>query len=94
MDGIKKVVGLCSLEGSPSPCAGKIHILKRTGKNVYASWHMHDLAGGLLAGVSRNYFIEKDIFEDEDVLELILVNILQYRIMRKRVFSSVEVIEE
>jgi hypothetical protein len=75
-------------------CIGKIKILHRTGKSIYAGWEMHIEDGTSLAGVSRNYFMNKENASEEEVIPFILDNIMNYRIGRERVFTEVQVINE
>lgn len=73
-------------------CIGKIQILHRTGKPVFASWEMHSEDGTSLAGVTRNYFMNKENASDKEVIPYILENVINYRIGRKRIFTEVQVI--
>ena len=73
-------------------CIGKIQILHRTGKSVYASWEMQIEDGKNVAGVKRNYFMNKENASDQEVIPFILDNVMNYRIGRKRIFTEVQVV--
>jgi hypothetical protein len=91
---MKRIKGLYSMGGSTVPCFGKIEILNRTEKNVYASWEMRAENGSTLAGVSRNYFVGKQNVSENDLLPIIINNVINYRIGRKKIFTRVEIVDE
>ena len=82
------------MQNPATSCIGKIQILHRTGKSVYASWELHIEDGTSLAGIKRNYFMNKENASDQEVIPFILDNVMNYRIGRKRIFTEVQVINE
>ena len=90
----KKIKGWCSVDGASFPCCGSLEILHKKGKSIYASWKMQGEDETILASVSREYFTDKDQIEESDVMPLILNNITNYRLGRKRIFSRVEIVDK
>ena len=89
----KRIKGMCAMDGVNFACIGSLESFHQRGKVVYASWEMRREDGTLLAGVSREYFINKDNIEESDILPLILYNIANYRLGRKRIFSEITIVE-
>lgn len=88
----KNIKGLCTLDRSVSLCRESIEVTRVTGKIIYASWEMYDQNDIKLAGVSRNYFVDKDELEESDVFPVIFENIANYKVNRRKVFSEIEIV--
>ena len=54
---------------------------------------MEDEKGGILAGRSRNYFVDNEAPSESAAIELILADIKKYRMGRKKVFSEIEIVK-
>ena len=88
-----KIQGLYTSDSNPILCKGEIRILRQEQKVFYASWHMEDEKGGILAGRSRNYFVDNEAPSESAAIELILADIKKYRMARKKVFSEIEIVK-
>jgi hypothetical protein len=89
---IVQIQGLYTPENDPIHCKGVIDILRQEQKVVYASWQIRDENGVQIGSVSRNYFVDKEKVSDIDAIELILNDIRNYSIGRKKVFSEIQVL--
>ena len=86
-----QVAGNAKIDNRIIPIHGNIEVLNKTDKVAYASWCLFDSSNNLLASVSRSYFIGGKTDSNKELLDMIISNILNYRMGRQRVFSEIEV---
>ena len=88
-----KIQGLYTSDSNPILCKGEIRILRQEQKVFYASWQMKDENGAIIAGRTRNYFVDNETSSESAAIELILADIKKYGIARKKVFSEIEIVK-
>jgi hypothetical protein len=54
---------------------------------------MKDENGAIIAGRTRNYFVDNETSSESAAIELILADIKKYGIARKKVFSEIEIVK-
>lgn len=86
----KKVTGIAKMDNQTLLCFGNIEILGKKDKQIYVLWQMFDSQNNLIASISKDYFIGRDKLNEDDIFELIIRSILNYRIRRKRIFLEVK----
>ncbi|MBL0742962.1 hypothetical protein [Chryseolinea lacunae] len=88
-----KVAGVITYDGHSRPCSGTINILNMSDKQMYASWQMAHEGGDAIAGVARNYFVGDKTHTEDELFAKVIADIVNYRILRKRVFSAVTILD-
>lgn len=88
-----KVAGVITYDGYSRPCSGLISIQNMFDKQMYASWQMADENGNSLASVGRNYFVGDKVYTEDELFAKVIADIVTYRILRKRFFSAVTIID-
>ncbi len=86
-----KIVAQSHLNGIVKACNGEISILEVNDKSIFASWKLLDKQGQLLASKSRHYFTNGETFSIDQMNNLIIKDILNYRIARSKIFFDVMV---
>ncbi len=71
---------------------GVIDILNKDGKNIYAVWRLFDQEKRLLASLTNNYFLSDKNASDDEIFHMIKRQILNYRVGRRKKFTSAEFI--
>jgi hypothetical protein len=89
MKNVKKISGVYFLKDEKL-CSGEIRILSKSDRTTYVSWEIHDEEKNNIASVAKNYFIGDMEYSNDDIFQMVVKDILKYRIGRKKVFKEIK----
>jgi hypothetical protein len=85
------IEGIAVIDGKMMACKGKISMHVGANRVLCASWQMFDMENRLIAMSSRNFFLGEMDLPETLLAEVVIRDILKYRIARKKVFAGIRI---